>query len=751
MVKLDELVRRLERKDYQPGNNSHFIYDPASGSFLKKIPRFLAGGLQFYQIICSSTASPNAKGTIGPIGVKDPADGTMLRIELDYEAWIAPENALEVVRAVAGENSGKRLEQMVIDAVQELASTAATTFFSRLPGRGADVARELELRISAEYGLSVELKLRLLRDVTFEGHTLPRLDIDVPVHLADYATELSVQLGVVLAVSDSDQARATDAMKRQPHLKETLRAITREFFVDVKLLRFRAELTGSLQQELRGRLEQALAQWHLHLKTLSITLRDKLPDVALFAAEESAFKIELRGYPRPVSLRTRVQLQLIDEGKYHRAGAPPLKQWVEDNARRIVQRVLFNVRYSQLYADLTHWENLILEALQATADAIGYAVRAQITTPELPERKFAHPFPLVISEEFATSVDQVKTGLELVLRLQLTNLKSVEAELDRGADLEKLFHDVVLDETTAYLHTVSPGFLFTRFSPPVDHTGKPVRMPQGDQDERRPVTDELHELIENALETRYGLKLLTLTVKQGPSAIRDSYLALTQAISIPFQVKVPLLSHGEWPLHYGELQVYGVAEEGWPRFQAFRPTLEKVTHFVTLAAKDLISTFLTRSGATGLTEEQARDLISVGLRERLQAELGLNIKIVSWYRDPTVREQALSEAQLKAMREQLEANAELLREQRARAHARIVELMKQESMLILRGRLAEAKEVQRQVDALSASFGAAFGVSSTDLILPPLKENKKLTADSPPPTASPPPPAASDPDRNSKP
>ncbi|WP_224250136.1 hypothetical protein [Hyalangium gracile] len=750
MIKLDELVRRLERKAYQPGNASHFIYDPAIDSFLEKLPLFLTGGLQFYHVTCSPMASPDAKGTIGPIGVKDPANGTMLRIELDYEAWIAPEHALEVVRAVAGENPGKRLEELVVEAVQQFARTTAATFFSRLPGRAVDVARELELRISEEYGLSLELKLRLLGDPTFSEHPLPRLDIDVPVHLEDYATELNMQLGVVLSVSAHDQFRATDAMKRQPHLKETLRAVTREFFVDVKLQRFRAELTGSLQQELCERLKQSLSQWYLNLKTLSITLRTPLPDVARFAHEESAFTIELRGYPRPVSLRTRVQLALTDEGRYHRAGAPTLKQWVEDSARRIVQQSLFHVRYSQLHADLTDWERLILKELQEAADAIGYAVKAQITTPELPEHRFKQPFPLVVSGQFATSVDHVKTGLELVLRLQLDQLESVKTELNRGADLEKLFHDVVLDETTAYLHTVSPGFLFTRFSPPVDHTGKQVLVPQEDKDKRRPVTDELYDLIKNVLESRYGLKLLTLTVKQGKSTIRDSYLALTQAIAIPFQVNVPLLGHPGWTMHHGTLQVHGVADEGWPRFQSFQPTLETVTTFVTSAARDLFSEFLTGNGAIGLTEEQARELIFVSLRKRMRDRIGLDTAIVAWYRDPTTREQALFDAQQEALQQQLDDNRRLLGEQSEWQRARIAELRQQESTLILRGKHADAEKIRRKVDELCSSFGTSFGMSTTDLSLPQQKPNKKLTADTPPSTDTPPLPAATDPDRNSK-
>ncbi|HVG62851.1 MAG TPA: hypothetical protein VNA24_30065 [Hyalangium sp.] len=753
MVKLDELVRRLERKDYQPGNDSHYIYDPASDSFLDRLPRFLAGGLQFYQVICSSTGSPDAKGTLGPVGVKDPADGSTSRIELGYEAWIARENAHQVIRSVAGDNPGKQLEQLVITAVLQRAITAAATFFSRLPTRSADLARELEQRILAEHGLDIELEFQLLRDSTFEVHPLPRLDIDVPVHLKDYATELSVQLGVVLSVSARDQLRATQAMRRKPRLKEALLAVTREFFVEVELLRFRAELTRSLQQQLRERLEQEVAQWHLGLKTLSLTLQKPLPEVALFADEQSTFKIELRGHPSPVSLRTRVQLELTDEGRYHRAGAPPLKPWVEDTARRTVQQVLFHVRYSQLYADLAQWESQILEELRKAAKTIGYEVKAQITTPELTEsriQEFLAPFQLVISEEFATSVDHVRTGLELVLRLQLSHLRSVEAELDRGADLEKLFRDVVLDEAAAYLHTVSPGFLFTRFSPPVDHTGEPVPMPQGDRDKRRPVTAELKRRIAHALESRYGLVLLSFTVKQGRSAIRDSYLALTQAMAIPFQVKVPLLGHPEWPLHYGELQVQGVSDEGWSRFQAFQPTLEKVTTFVASATRDLLSEFLTRTGTLGFTEDQARKLIYVGLQERLKARIGLDTEIVAWYRDPSAREVAQSTAQLQALQEQLTDNLQVLREKRARAQERIAELRKQENLLLMKGKHAEAEKVRRQAEEESAIFGTEFGTSAADLNLGSLKASKKLMTDSPPSASTPPLPAGTNPDRDSQ-
>ncbi|MFP2924676.1 hypothetical protein ACLESO_05550 [Pyxidicoccus sp. 3LG] len=724
MSALDGLVRRTEREHFQPGNESHFIHDASTGAFLQRVPLLWAGRLQYYQVVCSRTPSVDARGSLGPIIVQDPSDGTMLRLQIDYEAWIQQENAQDVIRAVAGDNPGQRLAQLVIDTVQRRARTNAGTFFNQFPGRAVELERELELQLLQQCGLGIRLTLRLA-----EGEVplppLPHLEIDVPVHLADFATELTVRLGVVVSVHERDQARAIDAMKRRPHLKDTLRTVCREFFVGIELQRFRAGFQDSLQQALRGHLEKALASWFLRLRTFSLSLQTRLPDLVPFVEEESQCDIEIRGYPRKVSLRTRVQLELADENRYHRAGAPQLKGWVQDNVRDTLQRVLFDVRYSQLCTRFSQWEDRILHGLRAAAAGIGYHVKAQITTPALPESKFQYPFQLELSDQFATAVATVKTGLDLVLRLQLDDLQSVSDELDRGENLEALFKDVVRGETTAFLHGIPPGFLFTRFSQPADHTGRPVQVEQPDRDDRLSVEETLRKRISEALATRYRLRLLAFTVKQGQSQIRDCYEALTRAALIPFEVDVLLRGHGKPVPHHGEVQVEGVADEGWPRFQQVLPTPGQVTEVVTAVARDLISRSTAHSEGAGLTEDEAHTLIHRDMRMRMRAQLGLGIAIVSWARERSDFEDELSKVQFAVHQARLNAGAELVGEEWESQRKEIRELEKKIQRLRLLGNDAEADAAQQRLKDLRKRFGGQGQLSSVELLCSSTKGSEK--------------------------
>ncbi len=723
---LGQLIRRIEPKDYRQGHDGHFIYNPATHALEEKLPRFGFGAkrLHYYEVICSTTGMADASGTLGPVGVTDSATGAHLRVQIGCEAWILRENAEDVIRSVAGDDPGKRLEQLICDAVQKRAAAEPASLTPDAQQRTIALTRELERQLLEQYGLSTKLKLQS-RSSLDSFIELPVISIDVGLQLIDYQPEIKLKLALIAGVPDRDHLLAIDAMERRRDLTETLRRTCREFFTKVGLHQFRTQLLGPLKDALHALIDRELAAWFLQLRTLNLELLTALPDFAPFSEEETTFSIEIRGYPRKVEIRTRVQMQAQDEAKYRRAGAPPLKRWVDENVRPVVQRILFGIRYSQLYLEFPTWESQILHDLTVAAEGIGYLVKAQITTPVMSEPRLLRPFsPPVISGEFTTAIDIVATRLEIVLRLQLDTLRTVEREMDRGVDLETAFSDAARDEVVAYMHTVQPEFLFTRFSEPKDHAGNPVPRLADDPDLRPSVERALRDRIENTLSKRYGLKLLAFTVKQGSSKIRDCYLTLIQTPSIKFDVDAQLSGHPSPVTHHGALQVEAVDHDGWTKFQHTLPTPAVVAEHAADAMRTLVG-MASDALSQGVPATAIRALAKVKMPERIRELLGLRVKLASWYRDRGVADVALNEAQRRELDDRLEWEIKELREAREQTEVtgEIAELEKVVKRLRIRGDHEEAEKIEGKLRGLKRPRrGLLPGPGAVSLLPPPQDE-----------------------------
>jgi hypothetical protein len=297
IIQLDQLVRRIPKEEYDSNKDDHFIYNPSTNSCENKTKpsfwtKFTTGQLQYYEVVCSANATPNASGTIPPIGVKDPDSDVWLRINvMNYDAWILPENAKDIICAVASDNPGKQLVVLVVDSIQRQLSREPGVLSSDL----ADIVRELERQLLREYGLNIILKLRLDESSPDENvsKSLPKIEFDIPVQLGDYSQELNLRVFVVTCVQDP--ARAFDAINRRPDFKETIQRSCREFFIDVGLQEFRSQLAGTLRDSLRRHLEKEIAPWFLRLRTIHIELLSKLPDVIVIGEEETTFAIYCSG------------------------------------------------------------------------------------------------------------------------------------------------------------------------------------------------------------------------------------------------------------------------------------------------------------------------------------------------------------------------------------------------------------------------------------------------------------------------
>jgi hypothetical protein len=433
-----------------------------------------------------------------------------------------------------------------------------------------------------------------------------------------------------------------------------------------------------------------------------------------------------------VHLETRVQLEIEDEALYHRAGRPNLQSWLSEQATIVIRQVLFDVRYSQLCLNVELWEARILQQLKSVAASIGYRVRAQVTTPDVPELELMSPFGVEISEEFVTAVEFVSTRLDIVLSLKLESLDKVTHEMDRGVDLRALFHAAALQEARLYLHTLEPGFLFTRFADPKDHTGRVIREDAAEGDTRPSVERVLIDRIRAALQ-RFGVELLSLTVKQGPSQIREQFLSLIQAVTIPFQVQVSVLGHATPVTYHGAVQVQGVVANGWAKFQNVLPTREDVAG----SAERAVLTLLRDGPASlgpGFSPAELDRIVEQQLPPRLADSLGLHVTREAWYPDPSATNVLFAEARTAAIAARLQWEHQ--EQQRA-----LEELSAIERELSKARRLGEKPKMQ-QLEARRAELKAQNGGVGATRAPGPGMDPKLPAAEPDPPKAAGPEPTS---------
>lgn len=697
---IEQIIKRIDVKDYKGSGAGQFLYDAAQQAIVDRVPLLGGRHIRAYQVATSAAGIARAQGSLGAVPVRDPETGTWVKFHIDYQAWVTPNNAADLVRACGDGDPGARLASLLIETAQQVVGRDPSVLDDHGTESVVAVEREIEHSVLRRCGLTAIVRLRLDGDEFIET---PTIHADVEARPVDYPLPVKLTVTVLTEVRTRERARANDALRRKPppNFSWLAERACQDAVKKMLVAQLRFDLAGEVARQVRIGLEPMLAAFFIRTRELRLSFREKL--VSPLGSFECSLRVDLavRGYPTTVPLSIPLHLQLRDEAAYWRAGRPELASWVESEGRQVVTRSLHGARYSQLCLQASHWEDRVLQALHVAAGAIGYTISAQVDLPRAPEGRFLTPFALEVDGEFASADSNSRAQLSIALQLRLETLDSVAAYLDAGVDLEAAFRAAVREEVAAHLHTQQPGRLFTDFDDPL-----PVTVPLGtERNGRAVVTVEsiLRDRVEQGLRRRFGLRVLSFTAKLGASEILALRAALLGAPAIEFKVHAQL-EHVAAVVHHGTLQVDDIRREDWAQFQRRRPSVDDVRRAAERAMQSLLHDAMAAYGF-GLPSVRIREFAYRDMPVKVREALGVTVHCVSWERGHSEDDDEI---------------AEVKRELRKRTYAAYLkdhddwqkdldQLKARRRTLLLRGEHEKAQQVEQQIVDLRQNNPAAPG------------------------------------------
>lgn len=701
-----DLIRSLPLANYAGPTAGHYLYDPSTRELLHKRPLFGASRLQCYAVVTSTTGAECAAGALGPVMIPGGSPGSWIELFIDYRAWIEPHNVADLVRESASDapvgqdGAGRKLAAKVFDIAQRVAGRDPAAF-DRQDHKGVEaLQREIEQALLRQCGLTAIIQLRTTGETA-----APAIEVEATDHTADFPAPISLRVKVETFVRNSDRPQAIVTLSgRAPrYLEGLVERAARDVVREARTAQLRLDLNGEIKRRLQLLLEPGLAACYIRIRALHLSLCEPLRAPHESHETELFLDITPRDYPTAVQVRVQTHLQLVDEGAYWRTGAIHLERWLESEGYRIAARALLGATYTQLCLEPQRWEGEVIRNLQHAARALGYELSAQVSLPRL-STKLRAPILLEIDGDFCTALSDVVTQLSIAMRVQLDSIEPVRWHLDRGAQLEKIFGNVIEEELAAYLHTLHPGHLFMYFNQPPPLTVAPSAVEAAASSST--VEAVLRQRVEHALR-RFELRTQSFVAKLGSSHLRSVHDALVSAPAIEFKVEARLANQVVPVPHLGSLEVRSVAPEDWALFQRKQPSPTDVSDAAARAMATLIDQQST-SLRYGLTPEEVRDLAYRRLPDEVRALLGLHVRCVGWRRERGEDDRS-REAHFKAIQEM--SYAAQLAEYQALLK-QIPELQSRRDLALLAGDSLEAEQLAAQLETLQQRSYAAAGMEA---------------------------------------
>lgn len=698
MVSVD-LIRLIDPTSYSGPAAGHYLYDPGTRELLLKRPWIGGGRLQTYAVITSSTGAECATGALGPVMIAGGAPGSWIELFIDYRAWVEPQNVTDLIRECAsdtasgGDGAGRRLASRIFDITQRVAGRDPAAFDQQDHRSVEALQGEIQQILLRQCGLTSIIKLRTAGETT-----APTIQIEVSEHTADFPEPVSLQVKVETFLRNSDRPQAAVALAQRParYLELLVERVARDVLREARTAQLRLDLNGEIKRRVLLALEPVLAACYIRIRAVHLSLRSALSAPQQSHETELIFDITPPGYPGPVQIRVHAHLQLADEGTYWSSGATPLHRWLENEGCRVATRSLFGATYTQLCLEHQRWGTEVVRNLQLAARSLGYDLTAQVHLPAL-SFNLRGARQILVEGDFSTAISDVITQLEVAVRVQLDSLESVRGLLDRGLNLDKIFHNTIEEELTAYLHTLHPGHLFMYFNQPPPLTAAPGTT-EAMVSSSSTVEAILRQRVEQVLR-RYELKLQAFTAKLGSSHLRSVYDALMSASAIEFTVEARLANQVVPVPHLGSIEVSSIPADGWQLFQRKQPSPADLSDAATRAMATLIDN-KSNSLQHGLTPGELRELAYQQLPKELLLLLGVQVRCVDWRRQRG-EDDLTREAHQRALQETLyDAQLKMLQ-------AQIPTLIARRELALLAGDDFEAEQITAQLERLQRGGSAS--------------------------------------------
>lgn len=577
-------------------------------------------------------------------------------------------------------------------------------FVARYFADRAGLERDIAELVTRDTGMQAGVRLSLPGEKSLES-----ISIEVPslpVLVRDYDEEQELGLRVTLEVDQQNRAAAVLHFPRNVELPQQVRAEVRRYVRQSLTLQelCTAVTTGTIEASLAAHLNGVLAPAGRRVGALVLQVRGS-GAVHSSPTFEVAVRCRVHEFPEEIVIKNTVLLLLRDLARYRRAGAPPLREWLQEKLDATIPQLLFDTRYIDLLIDFAPIEARVKEALKAEAEAIGYEIKQFVTAPDLSPIRLRETFEIDTIGAFETNLRGVDVKLQVVVSARIPRLEQIKEFLNRHQDVKQLMEEAIHASLRERLHGMDPERIYMRFnhSDPAEYPGE------------TPVQQELGELVRRRLQDQeFHADVISITIKMVETQLIERFNQL-QARICPFSVKVASFHGGPTVVFRGNFRVVSVDPKGWHTFQLLQCELAEIQAQV---ETHLLARLETRHAAElGYRGEKHRAEIEGWVTKAAikfaSVTFGLAIEVTNVRRELTEIESATSADEQADYLARLALNQSfrgdrLLAEQQLN-HARleqIQELLKRRAERVgLEGIDDEIKDIDAKIEQLRSSLG----------------------------------------------
>lgn len=630
---LDRVIRHVKKDEEVNGPAEKIVCLDTRNRAILDPPPFYSFLLDLRYYLVSNSSDPRNVAQHQVTGYPLHNIDYSLPVTLVHSVRCRPGNEARAVLALydPARSVGEMLERHLTRWITEIGEPDIPAFVTRYLEDRLSIEAEIATRALAETGLDLTVRLSLDWEKALATIQVNRDHLRALV--SDFQDEeQDLNIRIALEVDERRKREAILHYRSHQKLQELVpREVLKFFRKHVTMQMFATELNASaLRSRLTEHLNQLLAPYGRRVGPLKLTAGQGRPPHDFFEGEH-AITCSLHEYPKPVTVRCKVQMIRTDEALYKAAKAPDLQKWLEEKLDRHVHQILFDARYLDVLTSFPRYEKAIRSALERAASGIGYSIEQLITGPDLEPLRWRDPFPIEIdSTPFETRLSRFYVNLQFAVTARIPRLDSekIKKYLNRDQNVPNVMRDAIISQTRRVLHGIHPERFYMRFN----FTDVP---------DETPVEETLVNALRTRLETDFDAEVFEIVVKVAETELISRLRKLMETIC-PFVVEMTSLHGRETLVFRGNFQVDSVAADGWDRFQLLTIGIEDIR-------KLLEEHLLAELSALTPNEMLYRDprhrkkleAVFVGLAERfVREQFGLVIRVTNVRRDPTPHEVA---------------------------------------------------------------------------------------------------------------
>ena len=467
--------------------------------------------------------------------------------------------------------------------------------------------------------IGYNLKLSMMLDgADAEGHGFHRIVYRIPIAVPGDSFPVELEAELLLELKDERRYTESEVRDVEAWVRKQVSTIADSVLFD----RSRRELSVlklDLEKEIRESLTEKARE--IGYQAAGRVALDGLEaDILKPLQLSEIFPCRVRGYGKPIQIKTDMILHLENLQLYLEQGAVGLKTWAQEQVRSIARDYLFKVDYTDLFIELDNHKERIEELVREAARNLGVAVKQLTTFTDLLVERLRKGLEIRIEDAFPTSLASVAVGLNLKAEIRIVELESIRPILEKHPELLEHIEAAVRRRLEQELRCMDPAEFYTAFQEPT-------------AEGTLPVNQRIEKLMREVLVESFHAEVLDISCRQEETELSRLLEQLTQT-QHAFKLYVRRL-HGEPDLEFsGALLVEGIdGPRGWHTFRQRTPRPDALVKCAVehLSPRLVDTPFeLVMSSTNQALQAQLQD----DLCRRVQNDLGLQVRIASWERKP---------------------------------------------------------------------------------------------------------------------